>query len=68
MGPGALGDAPDLGDIGVECGHPLEGGSGETVALEVGQVGNLVDEDVDVMGEIDQSVVRRGVTGMTFKW
>src|SRR4029077_11716362 len=31
---GAFGDAADLGDIGVQRGHPLQGGTGEAVPLE----------------------------------
>jgi hypothetical protein len=57
----ASGDAPDLGHIGVQRGHPLQGGTGNAVPLEVAEVGNLVDEDVGTLGESDQIVVHGGV-------
>ena len=60
---GAFGDASDLGDIGVQRGHPFEGGTGEAVPLEVAEVGDLVDEDVGTLGEGDQVVVHGGVAG-----
>ena len=52
----------DLGDVGVQRGHPLEGGAGEAVPLEVAQVGNVVDEDVGAVGQGDQVVVRTVVS------
>ena len=60
---GALGDAADLGDIGVQPGHPLQGRTREAVPLEIAQVGNVVDEDVGAVGQGDQVVVHRGVAG-----
>ena len=59
----ALGDRPDFADIGVEGRHPLEGGAGEAMALEVIQVRDTVDEDVGSVGEGDQIVVDRGIAG-----
>ena len=56
--PGAFGDAPDLGDIGVQRGHPLQRGTGEAMPLEVAEVSNLVDEDVGALGQGDQIVSR----------
>ena len=47
---GAFGDATDLSDIGVQRGHPLQGGAGEAVPFEVAEVGNLVNEDVSALG------------------
>ena len=44
-GSGPLGDAPDLGDIGMERGHPVKGGAGEAVPPKVAEVGNMVDEE-----------------------
>ena len=61
--PGAFGYAPDLGDVGVQPGHPLEGGAGDAVPLEVAQVGHVVDEDVGPVGQSDQVVVQAGVAG-----
>ena len=46
---GAFGDAADLGDIGVQCGHPLEAEPVEAVPFEVAEVGNFVDEDVGAL-------------------
>ena len=58
---GAFGDAADLGDIGVQRSHPLQGGTGKAVPLEVAEVSNLVDEDVGAPGQGDQIVVHGGV-------
>jgi hypothetical protein len=44
--PGALGDAADLGDVGVQPGHPLERLARDAVPLQVAQVGDLVNQDV----------------------
>ena len=46
---GPFGDAPDLVHVGVQRGHPFQGGPGDAVLLEVRQVGDLVDEDVGVL-------------------
>ena len=43
---GAFGDAADLGDIGVQRGHPLQRGTSEAVPLEVAEVGNLVESSL----------------------
>jgi hypothetical protein len=51
----ALGDAPDLGDVGVKRGHPLEGGAGGAVPLEVAEVGDTVDEYVGTLGDAIRS-------------
>ena len=59
----AFGDSSDLGDIGVQRGHPGQGGTGEAVPLEVAEVGNVVDEDVSTLSEGDQIIVHSGVTG-----
>jgi len=56
--PCAFGDAPDLGDVGVQRGHPLERLTRDAVPLEVVQVGDLVDEDLGPLRERDQAVVR----------
>jgi hypothetical protein len=56
---GAFGDAADLSDIGVQRGHPLQGGAGKAVPLEIAEVGNLVDENVGALGQGDQIVVSR---------
>jgi hypothetical protein len=42
---GAFGDAPDLADIGVQHRHPVEGGTGGAVPLEIAEIGHLMDED-----------------------
>ena len=52
-----FGDAPDLGDVGVQRGHPLD----DAVPREVAEVGNVMDEDVGTLGEGDQIVVHGGV-------
>ena len=52
---GPFGDAADLGDIGMQRDHPLQGGIGEAVPLEVAEVGNLVDEDVGPLGRAIRS-------------
>jgi hypothetical protein len=59
----AFGDAADFGDVGVQRGHPFEGGAGDAVPLEVAEVGNMVDEDAGIAGEGDQVVVDGGVAG-----
>ena len=51
--PGALGDAPDLRDVGVQPGHPPERLTGDAVPLQVAQVGDLVDQDVGPLREGD---------------
>lgn len=53
--------APDLGDIGVQRGHPFKGGTGHAVPLKIAKVSNLVDEDVGTLREGDQIVVHGGV-------
>ena len=58
---GPFGDAPDLVHIGVQRGHPFQGGPGDAVLLEVRQVGDLVDEDVGALGEGDQILVHGGI-------
>ena len=52
-----FGDASDVGDIGVQRGHPFQGSAGGAVPLQVAQVGNVVDEDVGPLGQGDQVVV-----------
>ena len=59
----ALGDAPDLRDVGVQRGHPPERLTGDAVPLQVAQVGDLMDQDVGPLREGDQVVVRGGVAG-----
>jgi hypothetical protein len=44
--PYALSDAPNLGDVGMQRGHPGQLGVVGAVPLEVVQVGDLMDEDV----------------------
>ena len=61
--PGALGDAADLGDVGVQRGHPHQFGPGRAVSFQVAEVGHLVNEDVGLLGQGDQIVVHRGVAG-----
>ena len=48
---GAFGDATDLGDIGVQRGHPGQFGIVHAVAPQVTQVGHLVDQDVGALGQ-----------------
>jgi hypothetical protein len=60
---GALGDATDLGHIGVQRGHPGQFGIVRAVTPQVAQVGHLVDQDVGVLGQSDQVLVHRGVAG-----
>jgi hypothetical protein len=59
----AFGDAPDVGDVGVQRGHPFQGCPGDAMPLEVAQVSDVMDEDVGALGEGDQVVVHRGVAG-----
>ena len=59
--PCAFGNAPDLVDIGVQRGHPLQSGTGEAVPPEVAEVGNLMDEKIGALGQRDQIVVHGGV-------
>jgi hypothetical protein len=61
--PRAFGDAADLGDVGMQPGHPGQFGVVGAVPLEVTQVGDLVDEDVGPPGQGDQGVVHAGVAG-----
>ena len=63
VGSGALGDAPDLGDIRVQRGHPFEFGTCGAVQLEIAEVGHVVDQNVRILGEGDQIVVHGGVAG-----
>jgi len=63
VGSGALGDAPDLGDIRVQRGHPFEFGTCGAVPLEIAEVGHVVDQNVRILGEGDQIVVHGGVAG-----
>ena len=47
---GPFGDAPDLVHVGVQRGHPFQGGPGDAVPNpEVRQLGDLVDKDVGVL-------------------
>ncbi len=62
-GPGAFGDAPDRADIGMERGHPLDGGANDAVPFEVVEVGNTMDEDVGTLGEADEGVADSCVAG-----
>ena len=61
--PRAFGDAPDLGDVGVQPGLPFQGRTGRAVPLEIVKVGDLVNEDVRPLCEGDQVIVDGGVTG-----
>jgi hypothetical protein len=44
--PCAFGDVPNLGDVGMQRGHPGQLGVVGAVPPEVVQVGDLMDEDV----------------------
>ena len=61
--PGALGDASDVVDVGLQPRHSVEVGPGKAVALQVVEVRNLVDENVGASGECDQVVIHRGIAG-----
>jgi len=59
----ALGHAADLGDVGVQSGHPVQGGTRDAMPLEVAEVGDLVNEDVGALSQGDQVVIHGGVAG-----
>jgi hypothetical protein len=60
---GALGDAADLRDVGVQPGHPVQGRPGEAVTGQVAEVGDLMDENVGAAGERDQVLAHGRVAG-----
>lgn len=64
----ALGDAADLSDVGVQCGHPFQGGAGGPMPFQEAGVGHFVDEDVGVPGERDHAVVGGGVVNDERYW
>ena len=50
---GALGDVPDLRDVGEGGGHPFELGRADAVPLEISKVDDLVNQ---------------ASSGITFRW
>ena len=61
--PGPFGHPSHLADVGVQCGHPRQLGLVRAVPPQVIQVGDLVYQDVGLLGQGDQVVVHRGVAG-----
>ena len=57
----ALSHGPDLVHVGVKGFHSFEGGACESVLLQIGEVSNLVNENVSAPGKSNQTVVHGGV-------
>ena len=55
-----FGDGPDFRNAGVQRGHPLKGLAGDTVPLQIAEIGDLVDEDVGIVSEADQVISDSG--------
>jgi hypothetical protein len=48
----AFGDAADVGDVGVQYGHPNQAAPGHAVPFQVAEVRDLMDEDVGIVARV----------------